>query len=101
MPLVTSRKPSRHSSLKYGGMPFFPFFLLPPLFPLRPPPPLRAAAAAAAVASAAHTALASSTRPRITRFGGALTQGQTWPRKIVAKSFGSPALVKMTHFQEV
>ena len=34
------------------------FFLLPPLFPLRPPTLLRAAAAAAAVTSAARTALA-------------------------------------------
>ena len=58
-------------------LPFFPFFFL-----LRPPPPLRAAAAAAAAAavgSAARTALASSARPRMTRFSGALTQGQTPP----------------------
>ena len=60
-------------------LPFFPFFFFP-LFLLRPPPLLRAAAAAAAVASAARTALASSARPRMTRFGGALTQGQT-PRR--------------------
>jgi len=74
-------------------LPFFPvFFCFPPLLPL---PLLRASATAAAVASAtaaavasaARTALASSARPRMTRFGGALTQGQTWPRKIVGKSF--------------
>ena len=55
---------------------FFFFFFFPPLFPLRLPPLLRAAAAAVASA-AARTALASSARPRMTRFGGALTQGQT------------------------
>ena len=53
-------------------LPFFFFFLLRP-----PPPLLRAAAAAVAVASAARAVLASSIRPRMTRFGGALTQGQT------------------------
>ena len=96
--------PSYHTAfqlLNYRRfLPFFPFFFFFfPLFPLRPPPLLRAAAAAAAVASAARTALASSARPRMTRFGGALTQGQTprrsslrgpatWtPRKIVGKSF--------------
>jgi hypothetical protein len=38
---------------------------------------LRAAAATAAVAYAARTALASSARPQMTRFGGALTENGT------------------------
>ena len=76
--IIKFSKSKERKSYRFRLPFFFFFFFFFPRFPLRPPPPLlHAAAAAAAVASAARTALASSTRPRMTRFGGALTQGQT------------------------